>query len=245
MRDHVSSRYVSNAELASDIGKGEFEIDSLLNRLSERVQRALLTQEEREIRNEVDRLTVDARPSALSDEMTRFAKNVLNKLNDIIVPALFRNVGLGFDFRTHRTLWAMGEDFKLWAILRSHPKYDGWVIYPTATTELSEDQSRLARLSFDFGLRQTEASFFPKLHSAYQTLKNLKGNTFVPAWELRAVFCFDNKCQPSVFDRLFEDSYGGTADFKLQLEIQRQKPQHEEPVRAGNRNIGSVRVVRQ
>ena len=244
MRDHVSSRYASNTKLVSEIEQGEFQIDSLLARLSERMQRSLLSEEEKEIRAEVDRLVTEARPSALTDETTRFAKNFLNKLNDVIVPAIFRDVGLGFDFRTHRTLWTMGEDFKVWAISRSHPEFDGWLVYPTAMIELNDERSRLARLSFDFGLQKTREVFFPKLHSAYQKLQGIKGSTFVPAWELRAVFCFDNSCQPSVFDRLFSESYGGTADYKLQLEIQRSKPQHEQPVRAGNRNIGSVRVVR-
>jgi hypothetical protein len=66
----------------------------------------------------------------------------------------------------------------------------------------------------------------------------------VSAWELRAVFCHDNRCQLSVFNRLFDESYSGSEEYKLQLEIQRQKPQHEIPVRARQRNIGAVRMVK-
>jgi hypothetical protein len=66
----------------------------------------------------------------------------------------------------------------------------------------------------------------------------------VSAWELRGVFCYDNRCQLSVFNRLFDESYSGSEEYKLQLEIQRQKPQHEVAVRAGQRNIGAVRVVK-
>jgi hypothetical protein len=47
-----------------------------------------------------------------------------------------------------------------------------------------------------------------------------------------------------VFNNLFDQDFSQSQDFKLHLEIQRQKLQHESPVRAGNRNIGTVRVVK-
>ena len=78
----------------------------------------------------------EARRSAISDDGVRLTKMVLNRLNDIIIPALFRADGLGFDSRSHRDLWAIGDDFKTWATVRSHPEFDGSLIYRTATVEL-------------------------------------------------------------------------------------------------------------
>jgi hypothetical protein len=244
MKDHVSQRYLSNTVLATDVAAGRFDTKALLGRLADRVQRPLEVAEEAEITDSIKEMVSEARRSAISDDGVRLTKMVLNRLNDIIIPALFRADGLGFDSRSHRALWAIGDDFKTWATVRSHPEFDGSLIYRTATVELSADGSELTRLEFDHGLKQTGEGFLGKLYAAYQKLQSMKGNTFVPAWELRAVFCFDQRCQLSVFDRLFDRDSGGGDAFKLHLEIQRQKPQHESPVRAGNRNIGAVRVVK-
>lgn len=244
MRDHVADRYSANAVLATDVSKGEFEFASFLSRLSTRLKRTLTNAETDEITRLVEKLVSEARPSALHDDTTRFAKNLLNKLNDITIPAIFRQASLGFDFRTHRTLWSIGQEFRVWAVTRSHPEYDGWLVYLTCTLQLADNQSELADLSFDYGLARTRENFLGKLHAAYQKLSALKSNTFVSAWELRAVFCLENRCQPSVFNKLFGESYTGSGEYELQLEIQRQKPQHEESLRANNRNVGAVRVVR-
>ena len=244
MRDHVAPRYSSHTALASDVAAGRFETKALLEGLAERIHRPLEPAEESEIAQNIKGMVAEAHRSAVSDDGTRLTKMILNRLNDAVIPALFRADGLGFDNRTHRALWSIGEDFRTWATVRSHPEYDGALIYRTARVELTKDGTQLAGLKFDRGLKQTGEGFLVKLYAAYQKLQALKGNTFVPAWELRAVFCYDNRCQLSVFDPLFNKAYGGTEDYKLQLEIQRQKPQHEMPVRAGNRNIGAVRVVK-
>jgi hypothetical protein len=244
MRDHVAARYSSHTVLASDLAASRFETKALLGRLAERIRRPLRAEEEEEIRENVGKMAAEARRSALADDGARLTKLVLNRLNDVVIPALFRGEGLGFDFRSHRALWSLGEDFKTWATVRSHPQYDAWLVYRTATVELAEDGAQLGRLVFDHGVQRTRDGFMGKLYAAYQKLQAVKGNTFVPAWELRAVFCHDHRCQLSVFDALFDQAYAGSDEFKLQLEIQRQKPQHEAPVRAGNRNIGAVRVVK-
>ena len=186
----------------------------------------------------------DALPSAFADDTTRFAKSFLEKLNDIVIPAIFRNVGMGFDYRTHRALWAIGHEFKLWIAIRSHPDYNAWLIVRTSTISLNEQANALASVSFDYGLKQTANGFLGKLFLAYQDVQKIRSGTFVAAWELRAVFCTRFRCQPTVFDTLLDQSYDGSGEYALQLEIQRQKPQHETPVRARNRNIGSIRVVR-
>jgi len=244
MKDHVAQRYSSNAVLAADVAAGRFDTKALLGRVAERIKRQLEAAEEAEITSNIKEMVSEARRSAVSDDGVRLSKMVLNRLNDIIIPALFRADGLGFDNRSHRALWSIGEDFKTWATVRSHPEYDGSLIYRTATVELTKDGTQLADLKFDHGLNQTGEGFLGKMFAAYQKLQAMKGNTFVPAWELRAVFCYEQRCQLTVFDRLFDRDAGGSDDFKLHLEIQRQKPQHETSVRAGNRNIGAVRVVK-
>ncbi len=61
----------------------------------------------------------------MSEDGTEFAKNFLAKLNDVVVPAVFRSDGLPFDYRTHRTIWSLGEEFKLWGTITSHPDHSG------------------------------------------------------------------------------------------------------------------------
>lgn len=244
MKDHVAPRYSSNAYLVSDLTAGKFESKTFLARLVERMKRDLKPAEETEISEKIREMVSESKRSAALDDGIKVAKLVLNRLNDIIIPAIFRSEGLGFDTRSHRALWSLGEDFKTWATLRSHPEYEGSLIYRTATIELNADGTQLDRLVFDHGLKQTGENFLAKLFTAYQRLQPIRGNTFVPAWELRAVFCYENRCQMSVFDRLFDQDFSQSEEYKLHLEIQRQKPQHETPVRAGNRNIGTVRVAK-
>jgi hypothetical protein len=244
MKEHVATRYSNHSALSADLSAGKFETKSLMTRLTERINRELQPAEEEEIGEKLREMVKEAKRSALLDDGVKLAKLILNRLNDIIVPAIFRKDGLGFDARSHRALWSLGEDFKTWATLRSHPEFQAWVIYRTATIEFGVDGTELSRLEFDHGLKQIGENFLANLFAAYQTLQSLKGNSFVPAWELRAVFCYEHRCQLTVFDKLFDQAYSGSDEYKLQLESQRQKLQHETPVRAGNRNIGTVRVVK-
>ena len=244
MKDHVAQKYGSHTGLSGDLAVGKFETKAFLATLVERLQRDLTADEEAEIVEKVREMVSGANRSAVLDDGTKLPKLILNRLNDIIIPAVFRSVGLGFDTRSHRALWSLGEDFKTWGTLRSHPQHPLWLIYRTAKIGLSEDGTQLARIDFEHGINQTGEDFLKKLFTAYQTLQSVRGGTFVQSWELRAVFCYENRCQMSVFDKLFDQWSAGSVEFKLRMEIQRQKPQHEEPVRVGKRNIGSVRVVK-
>ena len=243
MRDHVSQRYATNAALAEDVSKGEFDCEALLSSLSDRLKRDLEELETDEMRHAVGRLVADAMPGAAVDDTARFAKGFLNRLNDIVIPAVLRRDGLGFDFRTHRAMWAMGLEFRVWAVIRSHPQFDGWLVF--LTSRITVNDHTVVGVEFDYGLEATRNGFMDKLYAAYQKLRSLKAGTFVSAWELRAVFCVDNHCQPSVFNVLFDEfTRKKSADYRLDLEIQRHKPQHEEAVRARGRNVGSVRVAK-
>jgi len=244
MEEHVSPRYATNVVLAEDVAEQRFDTESMLDLIGHRIGRKLDEDERSEIASAVDRLVCEAVPSALSDDTTRFAKSFLDKLNGIVMPAIFRKSGMGFDFRTHRALWAIGQEFKLWTVILSHPAYYAWLIVRTSTIRLNEQANALASVSFDYGLKQTGDGFLGKLFAAYQDVQKIRTGTFVAAWELRAVFCARFRCQPTVFNAFLDRSYDGSDEYALQLEIQRQKPQHETPVRARNRNIGSIRVVR-
>jgi hypothetical protein len=244
MESHVSPKFTSNVALAEAVTKRRFDPKDMMDRLEQRIGCKLEEVEKSAISNAVEGLVRDVLPSAFCDDLDRFAKGFLEKLNGIIIPAIFRKDGMSFDYRTHRALWAIGQEFKLWTVIRSHPAYDAWLIVRTATISLNEELNCLASTSFDFGLQETGNGFLGKLFLAYQDAQKIRSGTFIPAWELRAVFCTRFRCQPTVFNTLLDQSYDGSAEYALQLEIQRQKPQHEPPVRARNRNIGSIRVVR-
>jgi hypothetical protein len=243
--EHVSPRYAANAVLAEDIADGKFDTEPMLDRIAKRLGRELDSDEIFEITQSVDRLVQEALPSATNDDTARFAKSLLEKLTGIVIPAIFRKAGMPFDFRTHRALWAIGQEFKIWTTIISHPAYAALLVVRTATIVLDEVSDTLSSIAFDYGLEKTGDGFLGKLFSAYQDVQRIKSGTFVLAWELRAVFCARFRCQPSVFNNLLDRFYNGSDEYALQLEPQRQKPQHEKtPVRARNSNIGSIRIVR-
>jgi hypothetical protein len=102
----------------------------------------------------------------------------------------------------------------------------------------------IVELKFDSGLAKTRGNFLEKLYNAYQKLQKKNRGTYVIVDELRAVFCFDNRCQESVFDTLVAELYEGSDDYELNMEIYRKGGQHDRPIRIGKRNIGLIRVIR-
>jgi hypothetical protein len=244
LKDHLGSAYGSGSALAKAVAEGKLEIDETLRLLAHRMGRALAADETGEIRDGIDKLMRDSALSAMSDDGTDFAKNFLTKVNDIFLTAVFRTTGLPFDYRTHRTIWSLGEEFKLWATTTSHPNYSGTVAFRTSTIVLSDDFEEVKQLSFDFGLVKTGENFLAKMFASYQKLQSIRKSSYVNAWELRAVFCLDNSCQPSVFNRLFEEHYAGSNIYSLHFEIQQWKSRHAEPLRAGQRSVGTILMTR-
>jgi hypothetical protein len=240
LRDHVSPRYVSAKQLSDDVAEKKLDTDCLLSLTEKRIQRPLIAAEVHAILSAVRILLEESAYGAISEEPIDFSKKFLLKLNDVVLPSVFRSMDLGFDYRTHRTLWGFGQEWKLWQSTSAHPDFDGRLVHRTATIRLAPLGESVESLGYDSGLTNTGENFLSKLFQAYQKLKN----TYAPAWSLRAVFCFDNLCQDSVFDRLMEEHYTGSEEYDLQLEIHRQKGQYDRPLRIGNRNIGLVRIVR-
>lgn len=190
-----------------------------------RIRRPLTSDEVNAISLEIQILLEESAYSAVDDEPIEFAKKLLSKLNDIVLPNIFRAVDLRFDYRTHRTLWAFGQVWKLWQATSAHPDYDGRLVHRTATIRVGDHQDIVEDLIFNSGLQTTEENSLFKLFQAYQKLKD----TYVPAWTLRAVFCFDNTCQDSVFDMLMEAHYTDSCEYEVQLESHYQKGQHDRP----------------
>jgi len=244
VKDHISMHYRSAAILAEDVANGKLETDDLIDIVSQRIGRNITPEEKNLILQEIDMLLVNTSQSAAVEERSEFGKKFLLKLNEIIIPEVLRSVGLGFDYRTHRTLWLLGQEFFVWWATTSHPAFDGTLVFSTADIHLSADEESIDRIEFNTGLQKTEEVFLSKLFNAYETLQKIKGISYVPAWELRSVFCYENRCQPSIFNRLFGKNYTGSDELKIHLEIQRTKPLNEEPLVAGKRKIGTVRVTR-
>jgi hypothetical protein len=244
MKDHISPAYANAVALAEDLSRGEFRMDDMIAGLTQRLKRPLSEGEVKEIGEGVRALMAETRLSAASEDATEFAKKVIEKLNSLVVPAVLREAGLHCDFRTHRAAWSIGQEFLAWCATTSHLEYPGTLVFRTATIVASHDGARLETLRFEARSADLETVFLPRLWNAYTRLQKAGAPTFVPAWELRAAFCFENSCQPSVFNNLFSQQYTRGDGYELHMEIQRQLPRSETPLRAGARNIGSVRVAK-
>jgi len=243
-KEHVSPRYASANTLVEDVSRKKFDTDPLCTNLSRRIQRALDSDELAHIREGVWKLLEEWAAPATVEEPPLFAKKFLQKLNDVVLPAVLRSDGLNFEFKTHQTLWSFGNEWRLWESTAQHPDWDLRIVFRTATISISQKDHRVANISFDSGLEKTRKGFLGKLFAAYQKLQQKGRGTFAIVDELRAVFCYDNACQQSVFDRLVSEHYVGSDEFELNMEIFRKGGQHNRPIRIGNRNIGLIRVVK-
>lgn len=243
-KEHVSTRYASAGVLVEDVSRKELDTDSLCGNLSRRLKRELSADEITEIREGTWRILQEWAAAATVEDAPAFSKKFLQKLNDIVLPAVLRSQGLPFDFKTHERLWSFGKEWRLWETTVRHPDWDLRTVFGTASIELSANGDRVQRLIFDSGLERTAEHFLDKLYSAYQKLQQKGRGTFTMVDELRAIFCYDNRCQESVFDRLVSEYYVGSEDYELNMEIYRKSGQHDRPIRIGNRNIGLVRVIK-
>ncbi|MGO8989959.1 MAG: hypothetical protein ACLQGU_11955 [bacterium] len=244
-KDHVSSRYTYGSQLIDDIASGHLYDELLMHSISSRVGCSLSEPEKNEIKDKIERVVLEAGSSAVSKtDAGEFSRAFLVKLNEAIIPVLMARHGIGFDFRTHRHLWGLGPEFQTWWATTSHPQYDATLVFKTARFIGGTSQEHLGGLSFDSGLLATRANFLEKLYLAYKKIQVLTKLTYAPALELRAVFCHEQKCQPTVFDRLLDEHSMGSNNYILQMETLRQKlARHEQPIRVGSRSIGSIRVI--
>lgn len=243
-KDHVASRYASASILVDEVSTGVFDIDPLLINIGERIGRQLDDLEIRDIRDGVHQVVDQTKAAAISEEPSEFAKKFLLRLNDAVVPVVLRRYGMEFDYRTHRTLWQLGHDFQLWWATSSHPRYKGTIVFRTADLRVSEDRETLDGISYPNCLVTVRENFLEKLYNAYIMHSRLVSNTYVPTWELRAIFCHEQRCQPAVFNVLLEEHYRGVPPYSVHLEIERTRPRHEEAVMVGKRRIGTIRVMR-
>jgi hypothetical protein len=140
-------------------------------------------------------------------------------------------------------MWLMGTEFQISWATSAHPQYDGWLTFDTATIQLSERQDKVEEIRFDNGLRRMADGFLDRLFEAYELMQGWGQPSVVTAWELRATFCFQNRCAPGVFDHLFRENYGGSDTYRIEKDFApRSKPSHEEGLRVGGREIGLIRI---
>jgi hypothetical protein len=243
-KEQVSDRYASAHPLVEDISRKKMDVNSLCEILEKRLRRTLNKEEQASIRDGVGHLLEEWARAATIGEPPVFAKSFLQKLNDVVLSSVLLSDGLGFDFKTHQTLWAFGETWKLWESTARHPDWDLRLIFKTATIVPSASAEAIVDLKFDSGLQETRANFLEKLFNAYQKLQKKNRGTYVVVDELRAVFCYDNRCQESVFDTLVGELYEGSDEYELNMEIYRKSGQHDRPIRIGHRNIGLIRVIK-
>jgi len=128
VKDHIGAAYGSAAALADAVADGELDVDETLRLLTQRMGRPLSEEERAEIKAGIEKLVKDSSLSAMNEDGAEFAKNFLARLNGVVVPAVFRSDGLPFDYRSHRTIWSLGEEFKLWGTITSHPDHSGTVV---------------------------------------------------------------------------------------------------------------------
>ena len=137
----------------------------------------------------------------------------------------------------------MGAEFQISWATSAHPRHDSWLTFDTARIELNEKQDKIETVRFDNGVRRMGDGFLDRLFEAYTLMQSWGQPAVVTAWELRATFCFQNRCAPGVFDQLFRENYGGSDTYRIEKDFApRNKPSHEEGLRIGGREIGLIRI---
>jgi hypothetical protein len=155
-----------------------------------------------------------------------------------------RREGLGFDYKTLSQLWSMGKEFQLSWATSAHPQYKGRLTFATAHLHCSDDGQEILAIRFENGVKQIAVDFLDRVFQAYSLMQEWGQPAVVTAWELRATFCYQNRCAPAVFDHLFQEHYGGSDVYRIDKDFPRNKPSHEESLRIGGREIGLIRIAR-
>ncbi|ESY71879.1 hypothetical protein X743_18730 [Mesorhizobium sp. LNHC252B00] len=242
-KQHISPKYISAKTLAEDVAQGRFDLDGLLRTTTDRLERTLSAEEVAEIEAGMQELVSRLMTAAAAEPQSDFARKMLMAINEVVVPAVLRRAGLGFDYNTLRRLSQMGREFQVSWGTSAHPRHDGWLIFATASLAFSDDEQRLAEVRFDNGVRRMAHGFLDRLYETYSLTQEWGLGTVITAWEMRATFCFQNRCAPGVFDHLFSENYGGSETYRIDKDFPpRNKPTHEEPLVIGGREIGLIRI---
>ena len=239
---HISTRYVSAQALAEDVARGQFDLASILQLTSGRLARELDGAEREEIERAIFALIERLRTAAAHEQQTEFARKVLMAVNEIVVPAVLRREGLAFDYKTLSLLWSMGEEFQISWATSAHPQHKGRLTFATAEVDCSDDGQQIRSIRFENGVKQIAEGFLDRLFQAYSLMQEWGQQAVVTVWELRATFCFQNRCAPRVFDHLLTEHYGGSDVYRIDKDFPRNKPAHEDALTVGGREIGLIRI---
>ena len=197
-KQHLSPKYGNAKALADDVAEKKFEIELLIGLTEKRIGRSLSANEQSEIESGITNLVSRLQVAAGQEPQTEFARKMLMAINEIVVPAVVRREGLGFDFNSLRRLWLMGAEFQISCATSAHPRHDGWLTFNTATIELTKTGDRIEEVRFDNGLQRISDGFLDRLFEAYNLLQEWGHPAVVTAWQLRATFCFQNRTAPGV-----------------------------------------------
>jgi hypothetical protein len=116
-------------------------------------------------------------------------------------------------------------------------------MFDTAKIDLNGTKDKIEAVRFENGVRCLADRFLDKLFESYTLMQSWGQPAVVTAWELRATFCFQNRCAPAVFDHLFRKNYGGSDTYRIEKDFAPSgKPSYEDGVRIGGREIGLIRI---
>ena len=198
-KQHLSPKYGNAKALADDVAEKKFEIELLIGLTEKRIGRSLSANEQSEIESGITNLVSRLQVAAGQEPQTEFARKMLMAINEIVVPAVVRREGLGFDFNSLRRLWLMGAEFQISCATSAHPRHDGWLTFNTATIELTKTGDKSKRYDLITGFNVSPTGFLDRLFEAYNLLQEWGHPAVVTAWQLRATFCFQNWTAPGVF----------------------------------------------
>lgn len=241
-KDHVGEHYRAAEALVEAVSHGQFMVEPLLEKLAMRSVEPIPTDVLEGIRVSVRDTAEAAQKAATQEESTEFAKKFLHQLNEAVIPSILAALGIGFDYRSLRIIWQLGGEFQTWWDTSFHPAENGVLVFRTA--EMDIDGKRVIRLDHSNGLENIGANFLERLYGAYQVIRSITGLTYTESWGLRAVFCYENRCPPVVFETLLDRHYIGDHTYQVQLEIERKRPRHVRPLVIGKRRIGAISVTR-
>lgn len=151
----------------------------------------------------VDRVEPLARVSALRGIDT---KHIVDTIEDtIVVPAILKSEGLGFDSVTMQHIIRCSQDFYSAAVTSSHPEFAGRVLFATcdfAPDPLLHTSAAVVEVKHH-GQSYVSQQFAESLISSYRTLSG-SSQAYVDVYPLRALVCRDLRIQPLIFSLCLE-----------------------------------------
>jgi len=164
----------------------------------------------------------------------------------IVLPSLLEAEKLPFDAVTFQHILRASQDFLVASWTTSHPDFFGRLIFCTCALESNDNFSvgRQLRSVTHHGVAFAESRFSEALIAAYGKLAK-QTSTYVSAYALRAIVCFDLRIPPQVFERCLAARIAtkDVAGMKIFTELPFSPPPAGEGyVKAGFDRIGLIKL---